>query len=244
MRQRTGFFPLESLRAFVGFALLLVSLLGASADPSLKVPEWSGRVKVDGKLDERCYQERPILEQFVVAGQPQQRPPKTKAWLFWQRDRLIFAFECEDADIVAAAPSGKEHDVDDQDRVELFLWSGAPDKPYACIEIGARSAVHDYLARFYRRFDDAWSPAGWEYAVHRTPGGYRVEAALPRAALAALGFHLEAGARWRVGLFRADFSHRSQAGPTWITWVDAKLPQPDFHVAGSFGEIVLQPAKK
>ena len=243
--QRSASILTRLWRTSAGILLLVMSLCAAWASPVLFVPEWPGQIKVDGKLDEACYQAPPTVEKFLVAGQPDQRPPKTKAWLFWQSDRLIFAFECEDADIVAAPPSGNEHDVDGQDRVELFLWSGRADDTYACLEIGAAGAVHDYRARFYRRFDDAWSPAGWEYAVSRMPGGYRVEGVLPRSALETLGFQLRLGAPWRAGLFRADFSsRRAKSEPTWITWVDAKGPQPDFHVAQSFGEIVLVPAKK
>jgi len=239
------FFSTRHLCVCVGLLLAALSPTFASAGPVLNVPEWRGELKVDGKLDEAGYRTPPLVSRFVVAGQPAERPQQTKAWLFWQRERLIFAFECEDTDLVAAAPSSNEHDVDAQDRVELFLWSGQQADGYACIEIGALGAVHDYRARFYRQFDDAWSPAGWEHAVSRMPGGYRVEAALSRAALVAIGFHLEPGARWRVGLFRADFSSRRTDGqPTWITWVDANLPKPDFHVAQSFGEIVLVPAKK
>jgi hypothetical protein len=45
-----------------------------------------------------------------------------------------------------------------------------------------------------------------------------------------------------LGLFRADFSSPNVRGePTWITWIDAKGTQPDFHVAGSFGVGRLAP---
>ncbi len=101
----------------------------------------SAPIRVDGKLDEPCYQVRPLLDTFVVAGQPDKQPSKTKVWLFWQRDRLIFAFECQQADIVAAPPSSNKHDVDNQDRVELYLWSGRPDDTYYCIEIAAGGAA-------------------------------------------------------------------------------------------------------
>jgi hypothetical protein len=92
----------------------------------------------------------PAIEDFVVAGQPSLRPARTQAWLFWQSERLIFAFKCRDDEILAAAPSAREHDVDRQDRVELFLWSGNPKDAYLCLEIGARGAVHDYKGKFYR----------------------------------------------------------------------------------------------
>ena len=206
----------------------------------LVVPFTSAQVHVDGKLGEPLYQVPPLVERFVIAGQPDQCPARTKAWLFWQPQRLIFAFECEDAEIVAAPPSLNKHDVDAQDRVELFLWSGRSQDTYYCIEIGALGALHDYAARFHRRFDDRWSMAGLEYAATTTPQGYCVEAAIPRTTLESLGFRLAAGAGWRIGLFRAEFSTRATLGePTWITWVDARTPKPDFHVPASFGACTL-----
>jgi len=212
--------------------------------PELVVPFTPATIHVDGKLDEPLYQAPPLVERFVIAGQPDKRPPATRAWLFWQPQRLIFAFECEDAEIVAAPPSGNKHDVDAQDRVELFLWSGQPEDTYYCLEVGALGALHDYAARFYRRFDDTWSLPGLQYAVSRTPHGYCVEGTIPRAALQQMGFRLEPGARWRLGLFRAEFTARDRPGePTWITWVNAQTPQPDFHVAASFGACKLAAEK-
>jgi hypothetical protein len=208
---------------------------------TLKVPALSGKVEVDGVLDEFCYRSSPSIEDFVVAGQPDQRPARTQAWLFWQPEGLIFAFKCKDDEILAAALSAREHDVDSQDRVELFLWSGNPKDAYLCLEIGAHGAVHDYKGKFYRQFDDEWSPeSGWEHATKIVPGGYQVEAVIPRSALEAFGFKLEPGTRWRAGFFRADFtSGRSADDPFWITWVDANGREPDFHVQTSFGGIVL-----
>lgn len=213
----------------------------------LVVPFTSEIVHIDGRLDEPCYRATPLVgdADFVVAGRPNVQPPKTRAWLYWQDDRLIFAFDCEDADVVASEPSPHEHDVDGQDRVELFLWSGRPKDTYYCVEIAAHGARHDYSARFYRRFDDVWSPAGIEHFARRTQKGYCVEAAIPHAAIQKMGFRLEPGAAWRLGLFRADFAAKTGQGePTWITWVDAKGPVPDFHVADSFGRCVLGASDK
>jgi hypothetical protein len=203
-------------------------------------PELAGGLNVDGRLTEACYREQAALTSFVVAGKPSAQPQPTHAWLFWDPDRLIIAFDASDAQIVAAPETGRERDVDAQDRVEVFLWSGRADAPYYCIEVGARGAVHDYAARFYRRFDDRWTPVGMKAAVASTPAGYQVEIVLPRAAIEAAGFRLQAGERLRCGLFRADFRPGQPESPTWITWVDAHTKQPDFHVAGAFGEIVLR----
>ncbi len=173
-----------------------------------------------------------------MAGTPGRAAPPTRAWIFWDADRLVFAFDVTDADLVAVPPSPNEHDVDRQDRVEVFLWTGRASDRYYCLEVGARGATHDYAARFYRQFDDGWSPAGWHHAVAPAPKGYQVEIELSREALEHMGLRLGAGERFRAGLFRADF-RSGAAEPTWICWVDAHTRQPDFHVAGAFGEILL-----
>jgi hypothetical protein len=221
---------------------LWVALAGQASEvpPTLLVPRLSSEARIDGRLDEPCYQGTPALSNFVVAGAPGFGPQPTRAWLFWQPERLVFAFEVTDAQVVAAPESGREHDVDAQDRVEVFLWSGRAGDTYYCVEVGARGAVHHYAARFYRRFDDAWHPPGSKVAAASTPGGYCVEVELPRNALESAGFRLRSGETLRCGLFRADFQPDQLDRPTWICWVDAHGPKPDFHVAGSFGRIVLQ----
>ncbi len=231
-------------------ALLALALAGCahwtekdSTAAVLRVPFLDCPLTVDGYLDEPCYRRAPIVTNFVIAGDPGRRAAATSAWLFWTHERLVFAFDCDDTTLVASPPTATERDVDPQDRVELFLWSGREVDGYFCIEIAARGAVHDYKARFYRRFDDAWSPRDWKCAVKPRSGGYRVEAVLSQAALEAMGFHARAGARIRAGLFRADFAPGRPDSPDWITWVDARTPQPDFHVADAFGTLVFQPPK-
>jgi len=195
---------------------------------------------IDGRLDESCYRNTPALQSFVIAGNPSQLPSPTKAWLFWNSENLILAFDCQDTAIIAKEPSGNERDVDGQDRVELFLWSGNPRDTYYCIEIAARGAVHDYSCRFYRQFDSTWSYSGWRHDVTQTPQGYQVEVSISRGALQQCGLDLKPGRRMRAGLFRADFvSAQPNAEPRWITWVDAPIPKPDFHVAESFGQCRL-----
>ena len=231
------------------FLAALLSLLVCSADagtvrhdhqPSLRAPFFAGDVTMDGQLTEPCYRESSAVDTFWVAGEPDRKPPRTRAWLFWNDERLVCAFDCEDAGLVAAPKSASESDVDGQDRVELFLWSGRERDRYFCVEIGALGALHDYRAHFYRQFDSAWALEGLRYAVSRTATGYSVEAEIPRAALERMGFRLKRGAKLRGGLFRADFSASNpKAEPTWITWVDARGPKPDFHVAKSFGEFAF-----
>ncbi len=205
----------------------------------LPVPFMSAAVQVDGKLDDPCYRNCEPLTAFVVAAEPGREAPSTKAWLFWSEDRLVCAFKCVDATPAWEPPKDDERDVDGQDRCELFLWTGNARDPYYCIEAAPGGAVHDYQARFYRKFDDAWSAGG--EAVCRaalTPDGYTVEIVLPKEAVEAMGLKLESGTRFRAGLFRADFD-KYLGQPTWITWIDRGLAPADFHVPESFGTVTL-----
>lgn len=216
-----------------------------AAGPLPSTPVWSvpfldEPFTIDGALDDPCYRAASRLTNFVIAGDPARPPQATSAWLFWTKDRLLFAFDCDDPTLVASPPTADERDVDRQDRVELFLWSGHENTAYFCLELAPRGAVHHYAARFYRQFDDAWTPDGWQYTAKVHPRGYTVEAALSRAALEPMGVSLRAGQRWRAGLFRADFTPERPESPDWITWVDARTPRPDFHVAPAFGTLVLE----
>lgn len=211
--------------------------------PALEVPRLSGAVEIDGMLDEPCYKTPPLVQGFTIPGDPATKPPETKAWLFWDREKLVLAYECEEPDMVAEPPTGNETDVLPQDRSEIFLWSGEGDGPYYGFEIGAKGAVLDFRSHFPRKVDLAWSPAKpATIVVKPTEKGYNVEAAFPRALLEEMGLKLEAGARWRCGLFRGDFHPPGNKREVdWIAWVDAGLPRPDFHVKESFGTLTLAP---
>ncbi len=226
------------LRCFGCLTAILV-LMGCSSLPrdatkTLQIPHVSAPFTVDGKLDEACYRQHAPLTAFVVAGDHARVAPPTRAWVFWNEEKIVCAFECADATPAFAAPTDNERDVDGQDRAEVFLWNGDPNATYYCIEAAPGGAVHDYAARFYRHFDSSWSPGnGWICEAALTATGYTVEMAIPKAVLEAMGLQLRAGYQFRIGLFRADFDVLN-GQPTWITWIDHGR-EPDFHLAESFG---------
>lgn len=221
---------------------VLLLCAGCQTLDTLDVPRCDTPFVIDGNLDETCYTDTAPLEKFIIADRVEEKPAPTKAWAFWSPEALVVAFDCTDATPISRDPSANENDVDPQDRGELFLWSGDAQDTYYCFEIAPRGAVHDYAARFYRKFDNTWTPSDWAFATRETPEGYRVEFRIGRAAMEQCGFRLEPRARLRAGLFRADFhSAEPEATPDWISWVDAHTPQPDFHVAEAFGVFVLKP---
>lgn len=207
-------------------------------DRVFRVPCLASSIEVDGKLDDDCYRQHAPLTSFVVAADNARKAPSTKAWLFWNEQCLVCAFECRDSTPAWAAPAANERDVDGQDRAEVFLWTGDSKGPYFCIEAAPGGAVHDYQARFYRKFDDTWAPAGgWAHKALLTPDGYTVEMVIPKSAIEAMGLKLAPGARFKIGLFRADYD-KLNGQPTWIAWIDHGR-EPDFHRADSFGTALL-----
>lgn len=201
----------------------------------------NGILNVDGRLDESWYRSAPFTASFKAASRIGATVPETKAWLWWNDRGLGFAFMANDDQLKILPPSADEHAVDVQDRVEVFLW---PEKneQYYCMEIAPSGAVHDYSARYYRRFNDTWYPEGAQFAGQPTPQGYSVEGFLPVSALLRMGIApWKSGTRFRLGLFRADFSPGSEENPLWLTWIDPKLPKADFHVRETFESVVLCP---
>ena len=213
-------------------------LLGCQGNRTLSIPFARDTIIVDGRLDEVYYRAHKPLSAFVSAGDHAHKPPLTRAWLFWCEENLTIAFECGDKTLASASPTTNERNVDGQDRIEFFIWNGKPSSPYFCVEISPDGAVHDYKARFYRRFDDRWMPDGeWSYSALKTRTGYNVEVVLSRKALERMGCPLAKGHTFQLGLFRADFD-KFNGNPTWITWVDYG-GEPDFHISESFGHAEL-----
>ena len=72
--------------------------------------------------------------------------------------------------------------------------------------------------------------------------GYSVEGTIPFASFEALGFPpLGSEKPIKFGMFRAEFSHGPGPEPieNWLSWVDPKTEEPDFHVPGAFGYLTF-----
>jgi len=233
---KTRFSPILATISIV----LLVSCRTPPVPPAIEVGYLDETATVDGLLEETKYQMSVFAGNFKAVCKPGIVPPKTKVWLWWNERGLWFAFAANDGQIIDGPPSANEHAVDAFDRVEIFLWPEQSSR-YFCVEIAPSGAVHDYSARYYRHFDDAWHPEGASFAARRTPEGYSVEGFLPTIALHKMGFERwEQGTQFRLGLFRADFCQEMPADPLWLSWIDPQLSQADFHVPGAFAPVILQ----
>jgi hypothetical protein len=214
------------------------------------------KIKIDGRADEAAWRQAAVEKHFVF---PWKRgpAPKTEFRALCDETNFYFSFQARDADLVVLETLRDKEDEVFEDRVEMFLSLDDQMHDYFCLELDSRGRVLDYRASFYRQFDRKWKLAGLESKAASLPGGYEVEGRIPLRSLTALGFPLlRPGVKIRCGLFRAEFSHdlsgrpvvkqesihnlgRKLDGPppieAWMSWVDPKTKEPDFHVPASLG---------
>jgi hypothetical protein len=216
------------------------------------------KIRLDGRLDEPEWSQANVERHFVFPWK-KTAPPPTEFLAFRDDEALYFAFRAEDSDVVTLDKLRDKEDECFEDRVEMILSRDPQMSNYFCWEIDSRGRVFDYAGSYYRQFNPKWQCKGLTAAGARTEKGYVVEARIPLSTLVAMGFPLDKPTL--CGLYRAEFSHdrsgkpaapaeqtihhpgRKLDGPlpieNWISWVDPKTPEPDFHVPSSLGRLDL-----
>lgn len=195
-------------------------------------------IQVDGQLLEPAWSKAEKQTGFRYPWS-KRTPPTTQFRALVDSERLWFAFEVDDADVVLAKEFAGESSVDQEDRVEIFFARDAALNRYFCIEIDPLGRVHDYAATSYRKFDHSWNCPGLRTAGKIGTRGYTVEAAIPLRTLSELlGQRISPGATLRVGLFRAEFRKGAlgDADDNWMSRVKPDTVTPDFHVPSAFAD--------
>src|SRR6185369_6035341 len=162
-------------------------------------------VRIDGDLTEPVWQRAEVLRALSFPWS-QRTAPTTESRAVADAERLCFAFDVSDDDVVVQKEFAGESTLDREDRVEIFFARDAALESYFCLEIDPLGRVHDYAASHYRKFDTSWDCSGLQAAGKLRPGGYTVEASLPLKTLAELMRRpVTEDASLRIGIFRAEF---------------------------------------
>jgi hypothetical protein len=213
-------------------------------------------IVLDGKADEAAWQKAPVDKRFTFPWK-QTPAPETEFRALCDGTYLYFMFQVRDKDVVALDRLRDEEDEVFEDRVEVYLSRDDELKEYYCFEVDSRGRAFDYSGSFYRRLNTKWHFDGLETKGAPNSTGYEIEGRIPLKSLTALGFPaLRPGVKIRCGLYRAEFSHdrsgrkveqkesvhnlgRKVDGPPpieeWISWVDPKVQEPDFHIPATLG---------
>lgn len=227
-------------------ALLLSTPLAAQPPlPRYEVKRASGRITIDGKLDDAAWQAAPAIELIFPWESQTGAKQKTTARLLWSDEYLYVGYDCEDTDIVALRTERDDPTYLD-DAVEIFInpqpsQTGA----YFGLEMNARAVLYDYLmyqSRYaFKRFNMqgvllASFLRGTLNARGDEDKGWSLEVAIPWANFEELARRPEPGTLWTANLNRWDGVEPNRRLSMWSNPLQQR-PAP--HAPARFGQLVF-----
>ncbi len=177
-------------------------------------------IRIDGKLDEKSWQDAPWTENFVDIEGPVRPEPKykTRARLLWDDTCLYVAAELEEPDVWATLRQRDTIIFYDND-FEIFIDPDGDTHAYYELEMNAFGTAWDLL--LLKPYRDGgppvtgWNINGLEVATHvdgtiNKPGdkdkGWTVEVRIPLTALKECAAGLpKAGDKWRIDFSRVEW---------------------------------------
>jgi hypothetical protein len=149
-----------------------------------KIPAVSSKVKIDGDLSEKAWEEALVLglNYEVEPGENIKPPVKTMVYLAYGSDRLYVAFRCFDPDPSAIRAHVTDRDnIDNDDHVGLVLDTFNDSRRtynFFCNPYGIQADYISSLTGGGDEWDSIWNSAG-----RINDDGYTVEMAIPLSAL-------------------------------------------------------------
>ncbi|MDO5968972.1 carbohydrate-binding family 9-like protein [Flavivirga aquimarina] len=196
---------------------------------------------ITGKGNDKLWDKAVVLTDFNSPWEDIKHT-KTEFKALWDRDYLFFCYKVTDATIHINNTDNSFNSINISDRVELFFRPNSSLNPYYCLEIDPTPRLMDFKALPNKNFDFNWNWPSEDLIIKSniTDKGYSVEGKISIPSLKKLDLiHNE---KIETGLFRAKYykTKKSSYEPVWITWVDPKTDEPNFHISSSFGVLKLE----
>ncbi|QOG01838.1 sugar-binding protein [Flavobacterium sp. MDT1-60] len=156
-------------------------------------------------------------------------------------ENFYFNFQVFDTDIYIDEKDDSVDSIGNSDRVELFFRANDSLNPYYCLEMDTAARIMDFEAKPNKEFDFNWKWPKEHIEVKSSKGknSFTVGGTISIASLKEL--NLIQNNIIETGVYRAKFSKDENQNyqPTWISWVNPNTPEPNFHIASSFGKFIL-----
>ncbi len=191
-------------RAAAQAELWLANRTGAPPKPVLTCPFTGTRPKLDGKLDDACWQSK--AKKLQNAAGDTTNDCATEVRFSYDNEFLYLAVQCSHPtgrDVPPVKGRTRDADLRGHDRVSILLDL---DRDYCTcyhLQIDQRGCVCEDCWG-----DKTWDPR-WFVAVHSEPKGWVVEAAIPLLALS--GDRITKGRAWACNVVRVLPGHGVQA---------------------------------
>jgi len=169
-----------------------------------------------------------------------EKAPNTTFSAFYDQNYLYFRFIAYGSKPLVYVENNNKMEVVRSERVEIFFRQDEKMKSYYCLEIDPLGRVLDYKAELYRKFNRNWQwPESLFIESKINEKNYSVQGKISFSVLSQLGLINKNNIQ--IGLFRGHCTKLvgKDAQLKWISWIDSKTSEPDFHVPSSFGIIEL-----
>ena len=142
--------------------------------------------RLDGRLDDPCWQGAPSIGDFVQVEPMEGVVPSQRTVLRMVRDRrrLYIAIECfdDEPDLIRATQRFRDADLDPDDRVEMIFDPFGVGNLAYFLQVGAAGSIGDALMS-NTSFTKSWDTI-WDARVRRDRRGWYAEAVVPFRSLA------------------------------------------------------------
>jgi len=175
----------------VGRMLLSLTWLSMTAvvlgsDVRRIVATWARAPKLDGTLDDACWQAAPVTEPFLSIGTHTAAAKQTRVRVAYDRTALYLGLEADEPDMQTVRAPSRPRDADEtwkDDGFEIFLTPGPGGIEYYHFIGNLAGAKYDALMGGEAQMV-AWNPdPDWQVAVSRAAAGWTAEVAIPFKAL-------------------------------------------------------------
>jgi len=187
----------------ISIAAAVPAYCSQAARPLYTIASVAAPPRIDGRLDDPCWQSATRIGPFVVLESDAPPTQDTRAWAAYDERALYIAFECLEDRMsdLKAQHTERDSNVYDDDCVEIFL-DPERDQHYFHFALNAIGTQYDERGSL--------NPAGWNgewrSAVSKAADRWSAEVAIPFATLNhRLPALLEA---WGVNLAREERPHR------------------------------------
>ncbi|MBR4675009.1 MAG: hypothetical protein IKP00_11140 [Victivallales bacterium] len=132
------------MKTILPFLLCLFSLPLLAQFNSYNLPKATGKITIDGKLDEPDWKQKPLITEFRPFNVINSEIPQTNVWMLQEEEALVIAVECME-EFPNALVTKARHDgsVWNDDHIEFFFDTAGERKSCVQILVNAKGVVAD-----------------------------------------------------------------------------------------------------
>jgi hypothetical protein len=198
-------------------------------------------LQINGSGDHPLWEKANVLSDFVSPWDDQ-KPKKIELRSVWDSEKLFFYYKVLDNEVHIKKKDDTIDSINNSDRVEIFFRENASLNPYYCLEIDSEARVMDFIAYPDKKFNFEWNWPEKHLSVKSNISEtyFTVEIEISIQSLKEL--NVLKNNRIETGFYRAKYLKQENEThePVWITWVNPNTPTPNFHIASSFGTLILE----